>query len=326
MFTASFQPGMLVGDRFRVEAILGQGGQGPVYLATDMAHTRQVAIKFIYFDNQESDALKRATAEYNALLKLDHPNIVRVYDAGRMGENCCYIAMEFLKGQTLAARIGAQANNIPFPEMLHILRDVALGLEAAHASSVIHRDLKPANTMLTPIEQLGGNPVGDNPADHSPSRAVLLDFGLARDMVRGITVTQVNFTAGTPEYMSPEQHHRKRKLDTRTDIYSFGILAFEMATGKPPFSKPGHQAVAIQHLTEPMPRMSDFGSDVPKWYQRLVEFCTQKKPEDRIQSMDEIICLLEGRMKTIGCLPEGNRLKPSFFQSLAERLVGREAA
>lgn len=295
--------GSLINDRFRVLSLLGSGGQGAVYRAADSrCNDREVALKVIRFNPERTESLKRATAEYAVLSKLFHPNIVRVLDAGRLPDNGCFIAMEYIAGTTLAARI-VELGRVPFPDTLQILREVALGLEAAHQADVIHRDLKPGNVMLA-----------------DDGRVLLLDFGLARDMKQGVTLTETGFTAGTWTYMSPEQINRLTKLDERTDVYAFGVVAFEMVTGKPPFGGETDLQIARMHLGAPPPRISPKEFDVPEWFGNLVGVCLQKKAADRFQSMTEIRTRLEKRMR-MGFL-DGPVERTNPFAQFFLRLIG----
>lgn len=302
----NFAPGHLVGKQYRVIGLLGAGGQGAVYRASDeLTPGREVAIKVVKFDPNEREALARTASEYAALSKISHPNIVGVYAAGRLAENQCYMALEFIKGKTLEARIAKTAGAIPFEECLHILRQVALGLEAAHAEQVIHRDLKPANILLTDD---GG--------------VKLIDFGLARDMELGQTLTQDGLTIGTSAYMSPEQIMRVVKLDHRTDIYAFGIVAYEMAAGAPPFDGGGHVAIVTEHLTKRIPPIAQQGAPVPRWYQRFVEMCTEFHRDNRFQSFDEVIQTLEEKMLILGMNVPESRVRLTFAGRVLDCLFG----
>ncbi len=303
-----FASGDLIADRYRVSALLGAGGQGAVYHAFDEQEAgKEVALKVVEFQIHETTKVSRIASEYATLEKISHPSIIAVHSAGRLAENQCYIAMEFVKGGTLEARIDKQVAAIEFKECLRILRQVALGLEAAHNAKVIHRDLKPANILLT---EEGG--------------VKIIDFGLARDLEHGQTLTQEGLPIGTLAYMSPEQILRKQKLDHRVDIYAFGIIAFEILVGRPPFTGESHYAVAAQHLNETnrIPSIAETVPSVPKWYQRFVELCTEYERDRRFQTFDEVIQTLEEKMLLAGMTVPDARVKLSFAGKLLDALFG----
>lgn len=310
MFRHPIKPGTVIDERFRVESLLGMGGQAEVYRVADLLHEdRDVALKIIPIDVYEGETLKRATAEYAILSKLSHPNIVRVHEAGRLSGDFCFIAMDYVPGVSLARRI-QEMGKIPISETLRILREVAMGLEAAHAKDVIHRDLKPANILLT--ESGGVTDAGG---------VVILDFGLARDMKHGQTITKTGLTSGTMTYMPPEQINRLTKLDARVDIYAFGVMAFEMVTGSPPFRGETDLLVAQQHLGEPPPKICPKTYGVPEWFGNMVGVCLQKKPSNRFQTMSEVRGLLEKRMRRMGLL-EGPAKAPGPIAQIFLRLIG----
>jgi serine/threonine-protein kinase len=273
----------------------------------ELADGREVALKVVEFDAHEQTKLSRIASEHSVLGKLSHPNVIGVYGAGRLTENQCYIAMEFVKGCTLEAKIGKRPGSVPVDESLRILRQIALGLEAAHATKIIHRDLKPANILITEDDVVK-----------------IIDFGLARDMDEGITLTQEGRPTGTLPYMSPEQLVRKDKLDHRTDIYSFGIVAFELLVGSPPFQGDSYFAIAAQHLkkTDRVPAISKSFSTVPRWYQRFVEMCMELRREDRFQSFDEVIQTLEEKMILRGIPVPEARAQITFAGRMLDLLFG----
>ena len=300
----------VINDRYKVLSVLGQGGQGAVYKVADTHQNDKIlALKVVAWGDkgdESNETLERVTREYSVLKKLSHPNIVEVYESGRLGSHSCFIAMEFVNGQNLDQRIKDSKNPLSFQEIVKILRDVAVGLESAHNAQVLHRDLKPANILLP---DQGG--------------VKILDFGLARDMEVGYTITQSGDTIGTPYYMSPEQFRRTEALDHRTDIYAFGIVAYEMVVGEPPFKDGAYIDIARAHLTRPVPKCANSENGVPEWFSNFVGVCVQKKPSDRLQSMGEVTNLLERRMKKMGLI-EGPAESTNSVKRFFLRMIGEE--
>lgn len=313
-----FEDGTPIKDRYRVVSRLGEGGQGIVYKAVDLREGNETrAVKVLFCDSLEkreegSEALSRFAAEYAILRKLVHPNIVRVCDSGQVPDAYYFIAMEYVPGGTLFALLNAMRKKtvspLSFSEVLRILHQLASGLAAAHEAGVIHRDLKPANVLLT-----------------SDGRVKILDFGLARDMKQGLTLTAVGNTVGTIAYMSPEQLTRAIRLDCRTDIYSLGILAYELASGRHPFALRGlEQAtdadVTQSHLQDPVPPFQATGFDAPAWFEEFVLICTEKKRARRYDSAAEIVRYLERRMAEMG-MPDIPANDESIWLRTLSRLV-----
>ena len=213
-----FEEGKLIKDRYRVVGRLGEGAQGIVYKAIDLKEDRQIrAVKVLFCESlnkrpEGSEAITRFVGEYTMLRKLNHPNVVRVFEAGQVPDAYYFITLEFVSGESLASRLHAASRpplveaTLPratppfsFEQTVRILHQVASGLSAAHIVGVIHRDLKPHNILLS-----------------QDGTVKILDFGLARDTVQGHTLTADGFTVGTIAYMSPEQLHRQVRLDSRT--------------------------------------------------------------------------------------------------------------
>ena len=301
---SQFDAGELIYDRYRVLSVLGVGGQGAVYKALDTKNgDRTVAVKVVTWNDfgKTNDTLKRVTAEYAALKKIAHPSIIEVFEAHRLGEQSCYITMEYVEGESLADRLKDGSRPLDFPQLASVLLKVAQGLRCAHESHIIHRDLKPANILI------GGGGV-----------VKLIDFGLARDMEQGITITETRQTVGTRNYMSPEQIMRTEKLDERTDIYALGMLAFELAEGKAPFAAESDHEVMGGHLMKPIPRISGKLCKVPEWYQWFVAVCGAKKRAERYQSMHEGVVFLERRLGEMGLVTEVSEPEPAWLRILGK--------
>ncbi len=301
--------GTLIRDRYRVIQLIGLGGQAAVYRVADTEQgNADVALKVLSWENVQRDSglLERFSNEYEVGQKLSHPNIIQVFDAGRMSSGSLYIAMEYLDGGSLKQRIEKIATPLTFAEVLEILHSIALGLEFAHGKNVLHRDLKPDNILFS-----------------SSGELKIADFGLARDMELGYTITQAGETIGTPHYMSPEQLQRKETLDARTDIYAFGIMAFQLATGKVPFHSDQYDKLAIMHFTVPIPDFADRRSGIPRWFETFVCICAEKKPENRFGSMKDVVSYLEKKMHKMGLL-EGEGEKEPLHVRLLSKLLGEE--
>jgi serine/threonine protein kinase len=263
--------------RYHVIEPLGQGGMAAVYKAFDTSLERNVAIKIIRGDKKEgteqNDFLKRFQREAKALAQLDHPYILKVLDYGEQ-DGMPYLVMPFIQGGTLKDRL-----NRPMPcrQAATLLAPVARALDYAHQRGIIHRDVKPANILI------------------SESGAPLLsDFGIAKIIGGGSESTQLTATGvgiGTPDYMAPEQW--MGKADACTDIYSLGVVFFQMVTGRLPFTAETPAAVLIKHMQDPLPRPSDFVPDLPEAAEQVIFKALAKDPADRFESMGAFAGALE---------------------------------
>src|SRR3954447_21298274 len=226
-------PGALLGQRFEILSVLGAGGMGIVYKARDRELDDLVALKMLrrelWGDRNQLDRLK---SEIKLARKITHPNVLRTHDFGEI-DGVPYISMEYVRGVTLRYMLD-QTHRLPYSAALRLAKQLCAGLGAAHAVGVMHRDIKPENLILTPA----GN-------------AKLMDFGIARPIER-LTPgqTQVGFIVGTPQYLSPEQL-QGGEVDARADIYSAGIVLYEIFTGELPFSAPTAMELMLKHLKEP---------------------------------------------------------------------------
>lgn len=249
---------------FQLLRKLGTGGMAEVYLAEQTTLRRQVAVKVLRSEHFTDELyVKRFRHEAAAAGSLNHPNIVQVYMVGEE-DGINYIAQEYVQGRTLKDYI-RRKGPMDVKIALHILRQVASALQVASENGIVHRDIKPENILLT-----------------NKGEAKVADFGLAQLTLQGerISLTQTGMTLGTPLYMSPEQVNGQ-PLDSRSDIYSFGIMAFHMLTGRPPFSGETAMSVAVKHLNDKPPALSDFRSDLPPALQDLIKRLINKKKEDR---------------------------------------------
>ena len=261
------KPGEPRAARYRIDKELGRGGMGIVYRATDLVLDRPVALKVLpdgLRDNPQ--AMRNFIREAKAAAKLNHPNIVTVYDAGEQ-DGRTFIAMEYVDGTTLKAIVKHRGPLAP-RAIVHVLAQVCEGMHYAHAHKLVHRDIKTANLMWT-----------------REKKAKIMDFGLAK------VVEELNHTtlvSGTPYYMSPEQTEGTN-VDHRTDIYSLGVTAFELATGTVPF-KEGN--IAYHHVHTPPPDPSSLRAELPSGLCELILRCLEKSPTERPQDAQAVLAEL----------------------------------
>jgi eukaryotic-like serine/threonine-protein kinase len=272
--------GSVMAERYRLDALAGIGGMGAVYSAHHLALDRRVALKILQPNIALSNVrlLELFEREAKTAAQLTHENIVIVLDAGRAANNIAYIAMEWLEGYTLAEEIAARGQ-LDFGRVMEILQQVAAALEAAHAARVVHRDLKPANIMM--VRQQDGR-----------ERLKVLDFGIAK-VINDTTAAPVSAVMGTPLYASPEQLSLGGRIDGRADIYSLGVILFEMLTGEPPFNAASAHEMFQLQMSAPPPPLRKFRPDAPPALESLINRMLEKDPEDRPQSAGQIPALYE---------------------------------
>ncbi|MBW2731380.1 MAG: protein kinase [Deltaproteobacteria bacterium] len=269
--------GRVIGGRFEIVRLLGQGGMGAVYEARHQTLTRRFAIKILRPELAASrDFVERFRREAVASARIEHPNVIYITDFGSMEDGSFYLVMEFLQGQGLD-EILVQAGRIPLSRAIPILAQVADALDAAHAVEVVHRDLKPENILLSEVR------------GHKDIVKVF-DFGIARVRTPEFseTLTMRGQVFGTAEYMSPEQAMGE-ECDGRSDLYAVGCLAYELVTGDPPFTGQPVKVLQAQVSKEPAPpstRLRDH--PIPSAFDALVLRCLAKKPSDRYSSGAEL--------------------------------------
>jgi tetratricopeptide (TPR) repeat protein/TolB-like protein len=259
-------------DRYRVERQIGAGGMATVYLATDLKHGRDVAIKVLLPELAVAVGPDRFLREIEIAAKLQHPHIVPVYDSGQ-ANGLLYYVMPFVAGESLRERL-VGTGPLPPGDAVRIAREVADALAYAHAQGIVHRDIKPANILL------------------SQKHALVADFGIARAVTAstsGQGLTQAGMAVGTPSYMSPEQGLGDA-VDGRTDVYALGVVLYEMLAGRPPFEGSTPQAVLGQVLSRPAPKLK---SD-PLGVQSLIDRAMAKEPGQRFPTADELVSALDG--------------------------------
>lgn len=273
-------------DHYRIDALLGEGGMGAVYRAYDVNLARHVALKVMHrqFANQ-SEFQHRFLQEAQAAARLDHPSIVRIYNFG-MREGFLYIVMEFVPGATLATylrRLEQRGQIVRLNETLTILAQVAEALGYAHRQGVVHRDIKPDNILLKPLDE------PDREGD-PPVRAMVTDFGLAKLVAGGIQ-TQTGTFMGTLPYMSPEQCLGK-ELDGRSDLYSLGVLLYQLATGQLPFDIQSPTEAVMKHIQEVPPEPRSVRPELPQAVENIIKQAIAKEPADRFRSGEQMARVL----------------------------------
>ncbi|MCB8945124.1 MAG: protein kinase [Ardenticatenaceae bacterium] len=267
--------------RYKIIEKLGRGGMAEVYKGYQASLDRHVAIKLMHaFLVSEQDFLARFQREAKAIARLNHPNIVSVYDFDTIGNDTYYLVMEYIGGGTLKEKLQELASRneqLPLDEAVRITIEITDALAYAHKQGMIHRDIKPANIMLT-----------------ETGKAVLTDFGIVK-LVGGAQAsaayTATGALIGTPAYMAPEQALGKPG-DERADIYSLGVMLFQMVTGKLPFDADTPLAVVMKHVNEPVPMPVSFNPNVPFRLQEVILKALEKEPERRFQSANEMVSAL----------------------------------
>lgn len=275
--------GSLIGKslgRYEILEELGEGGMAVVYRANDSRLDRDVAIKVIRKGAFPADhidrILKRFEREAKALAGLSHPNIMKVHDYGEH-EGSPYLVMEYLPGGTLKKKMGKP---MPWEQAIQLILPIAEALDYAHSQNMIHRDVKPSNILLTQRGQ-----------------PMLTDFGIAKilEVGEGQTLTGTGMGVGTPEYMSPEQW--KGKSSPRSDIYSLGVVLYELLAGRKPYIADTPADLLLKQAIEPLPRLSMFAKGLPAGVEKVLFKALEPKPEDRYASISEFVSALEALAK-----------------------------
>ncbi len=298
----------MLGDRYRLERLLGRGGMGAVYEARDVILGRRVAIKVVVVaDDGDDDVMKRFEHEARHTARLQHPNIIDVYDLGATDVGELYFVMEILDGESLADRLRREGR-LPPAVAVDIARQLLEGVGFAHAHGIVHRDLKPANVMLVP-------------ADGGTERVKVLDFGVAKSQTAQTKLTRAGFLVGTLEYMSPEQLSMK-PVDGRSDLYAIGLVLYRMLSGTNTFpdAKPVqaieyHLKVVPDSLLTRAP-----GVGITPALDRVVLRALSKRPEDRWQTAAEFS---EGLIDGLRGIVRDGKPPPMLLQEEPTNVVGR---
>jgi serine/threonine-protein kinase len=263
-------------DRYRLERELGTGGMATVYLAHDLRHNRQVAVKVLKPELAASLGPERFLREIEVAARLTHPHILPLHDSGA-ADDFLYYVMPYIAGESLRRRLDS-AGELPIPEAVRILREVADALAYAHGQGVVHRDIKPDNVLI------------------SGRHALVMDFGVAKAVKEATgrqALTTRGVALGTPTYMAPEQAAADPHVDHRADIYALGVMAYELVTGRPPFSGGSPQQVLAAHITTPPVPVTVHRPAVPERLANVVMRALEKKPADRWQSAEAMLNELE---------------------------------
>src|SRR3954470_21115577 len=283
---ASSLIGTVLSERYRLESKLGSGGMSTVYLSRDITLERWVAVKVMHREmSDQTDQIERFRREARAVAQLSHPNVVSVIDAGEDGGHP-YIVFEYVDGETLKQRI-ERVGPLPVDEATAYAIEIGRGLAAAHSRRLVHRDVKPQNVLID-----------------SEGRAKVTDFGIARSL-EADGLTQTGRVLGTTDYVSPEQA-MGRGVDARTDIYSLGVLLYEMLTGEVPFTAETVVGVAMKHVNEDMPDVQRRRPEVSSALAAVVERATSKDPKQRYPDMASCLADLEGALEVEGARSGGS--------------------
>ena len=280
---AAAMVGATIDNRYRVESVLGEGGMGVVYGCRHKIIDKKVAMKVLRADMaRDREATERFLTEAKAASAIGHEHIIDISDFGNLADGSTYFVMEYLDGQPLSKVVQGQ-QPVPLPRLLHIARQLGEGLAAAHDAGIIHRDLKPDNIFLIP-------------RGTEKDFVKILDFGIAKVSTNPSgQLTRAGSVFGTPHYMSPEQA-AGAPVDHRGDIYSFGVILYELSSGKVPFDADNFMGILTQHMYKapvPIRALVPPPEDVPPGLEAIVLKCLSKRPEQRYQTMREVTADLD---------------------------------
>jgi len=289
--TANERLSAALGDRYRVERELGRGGMATVYLAEDLKHHRQVAVKVLRPELATALGPERFLREIEIAAKLTHPHILPLHDSGA-NAGFLYYVMPYVDGETLRDRLNRE-RQLPIEDALAITRNVAAALSHAHSHGVVHRDIKPENILL------------------SAGEAVVADFGVARAIAAagGERLTETGLAVGTPAYMSPEQAGGEREVDPRSDLYGLGCVVYEMLVGDPPFTASTPQAVLARKLVERPPPLRTVRETLAPAVEQTVLKALARLPADRFATVAQFVDAL-AQASVAPAAPEPAKRRP----------------
>jgi eukaryotic-like serine/threonine-protein kinase len=273
------RPGQLIGEKYRIEASLGSGAMGAVFRATHTLSQKPVALKWMLGSSGDARAQQRFVREAKVAARVDHPNVVDVYDVGQEGP-CWYLVMELLHGESLRFRLRRELLEIG--TVVDLLLPAMRGVAAVHRAGIIHRDLKPDNIFLC------------TGPDDEPREAKVLDFGVSAIAAApgDPTLTEDGALLGTPAYMSPEQLQNARVIDARSDVYSFGVILYEALTGEVPFSADSYPALVLAVVNSHPRQPSELRSALPSGLADIVMRALSKNPDARQPSIEALMAEL----------------------------------
>ena len=267
-------------DRYEVERELGRGGMATVYLAKDLEHDRQVAIKVMRPQIAEVMGAERFLREIEIAGSLEHPNILALLDSGST-DDLMYYVMPFIEGESLGERIEREGR-MGIDSVLQITREVASALTYASGKGVIHRDIKPDNIML-----------------NAEGHAVVMDFGIGKALqAGGEKLTQTGMSVGTPAYMSPEQAMGEGDVDGRTDVYSLAAVVYEMLVGEQPFTGPTAQVIIAKRFSGQVPSAVSRRNVVPPAMDAAIQTALSVNRDDRFSTAEELVRAMAGEVST----------------------------
>jgi Tol biopolymer transport system component len=274
--TAAARLTAALADRYTIDRELGTGGMATVYLAHDLKHQRNVAIKVLRSELSATLGSERFAREIAVAARLQHPHILGLLDSGEV-DGFFYYVMPYVDGETLRDRL-TRGGELPVNEAVRLLGEITDALAAAHKGGVVHRDIKPENILL------------------SGRHAMVMDFGVAKAVTESTgahQLTSIGVALGTPAYMAPEQATADPQMDGRVDIYALGVLAYEMLTGQPPFHGLNPQQTLAAHVTQAPTPLAQRRPGVSPVLESVVMRCLEKRPADRFQSADDLVTALE---------------------------------
>jgi serine/threonine protein kinase len=302
--------GQILAGKYRIEERLSAGGMGTVYRGTHVLMDKTVAVKVLRPSLAADEKIvARFSREARAASKISHPHALSVTDFGEAENGVVFLVMEYLSGKTLKEII-RQEGPMPLPRAVEILRQVGGALDAAHGEGVVHRDLKSDNIML----------LSSSGTDY----AKVLDFGIAKIKEPEGTydpgLTAPDLVIGTPQYMSPEQCSQSPDIDARSDIYSLGVILYEMLVGHVPFTGGSPTAIMLKHLQQPAPSVLDEREDVPPALGRVVARALEKRPEDRYETVGELVedFTIAAGMEPARALASNHAFEPPSAQQLSD--------
>lgn len=280
--------GKTIASKYKVESLLGEGGMAQVFKARHMGLDRPVVIKLMHSSLPSMDtALKRFEQECKITAKIDHPNVVSVFDVGTFEEGRPYLVMEFIQGESLRDYLDREVS-MNIKDAVVVMSQICSGLHEAHTQGIIHRDLKPENIMLR------------QRADR-PDWVKIVDFGIAHLKQGGLRLTKTGIAIGTVDYMSPE-YLSDKPVDQRADVYALGVIFFELVAGRCPFVAETTEAVMAKHLWGTAMPLSHYRPDLTAGsiFDRIAARALEKEPSKRYQSVEEMKLDLNKALKEYG--------------------------